>query len=326
MLVEERAGQDSCGLRDVDRGGKISTGDGAGEDVGDRLEDTVHETLLSGDKCSILVGVAEQRCKDLPEGASGHAGSKVGECRDEVGFDVIGERGRAMRRNHGVNGVEQEARLIGPMTVDRGPRDTCLLSDTNRGDIASAMTGEKVDCRVEDDLAHPDRARILAVLCMCIHGSVSGSSRLATSDTECSLNNKLYSNNPHRPSLQRGVDHSTKRRPVTPPDAIASFDNTTISYTYDNGWSFTNTFDGHTRISVVPRRGELREHVQMTELRPGLYLASWIDEEMGLLAQILDLENRTVLAAIPVENNNTTEIIRGTITSPRTTTTKDSSS
>ena len=47
---------------------------------------------------------------------------------------------------------------------------------------------------------------------------------------------------------------------------------------------------------------------------------------MGLLAQILDLENGTVLAAIPVENNNSTEIIRGTITSPRTTTTKDSSS
>ena len=64
--------------------------------------------------------------------------------------------------------------------------------------------------------------------------------------------------------------------------------------------------------------------MQITELRPGLYLASWIDEELGLLAQILDLENGTVLAAIPVENNTTTEIISGTITSPRTTTTKDS--
>jgi hypothetical protein len=102
---------------------------------------------------------------------------------------------------------------------------------------------------------------------------------------------------------------------VTQSDAIASFDNTTISYTYDNGRSFTNTFDGHTRISVVPRRGELREQVQMTELRPGLYLASWIDDEMGLLAQIIDLENGIVLAAIPVENDNGTEIISGTITS-----------
>jgi hypothetical protein len=78
-------------------------------------------------------------------------------------------------------------------------------------------------------------------------------------------------------------------------DPIASFTKKTISYTYDNEWSFTNTFEGHTRISVVPRRGELREHVEMRELRPGLFLASWIDDEMGLLAQIIDLENGTVL-------------------------------
>ena len=98
-------------------------------------------------------------------------------------------------------------------------------------------------------------------------------------------------------------------------DPIASFDKKTISYTYENGWSFTNTFDGHTRISVVPRRGELREHVEMRELRPGLFLASWIDDEMGLLAQIIDLENGTVRAAIPVDNDNRTQIISGTITS-----------
>ena len=99
------------------------------------------------------------------------------------------------------------------------------------------------------------------------------------------------------------------------PDPIASFDKKTISYTYDNGWSFTNTFEGHTRISVVPRRGELREHVQMSEVRPGVFLASWIDDEMGLLAQIIDLENDTVLAAIPVDNDNGTQVISGTITS-----------
>jgi len=102
---------------------------------------------------------------------------------------------------------------------------------------------------------------------------------------------------------------------VAQPDPIASFDTKTISYTYDNGWSFTNKFDGHTRISVVPGRGELREQVQMRELRPGLFLASWIDEEMGLLAQIIDLENGTVLAAIPVEDDTGTQIISGTISS-----------
>jgi hypothetical protein len=129
----------------------------------------------------------------------------------------------------------------------------------------------------------------------------------------------MYLNKPpaHR-CLRRQLEAghpNPKRCTVTQSDAIASFDNTTISYTYDNGRSFTNTFDGHTRISVVPRRGELREQVQMTELRPGLYLASWIDDEMGLLAQIIDLENDIVLAAIPVENDNGTEIISGTITS-----------
>lgn len=98
-------------------------------------------------------------------------------------------------------------------------------------------------------------------------------------------------------------------------DPIASFDKKTISYTYDNGWSFTNTFDGHTRISVVPRRGELREHVEMRQLRPGLFFASWIDGEMGLLAQIIDIENGTVLAAIPADNDKGTEIISATVTS-----------
>lgn len=102
---------------------------------------------------------------------------------------------------------------------------------------------------------------------------------------------------------------------MTQPDPISTFDKKTISYTYDNGWSFTNTFDGHMRISVVPRRGELREHVEMRELRPGLFLASWIDGEMGLLAQIIDLENGTVFAAIPVDDDRGTQIISGTISS-----------
>ncbi len=101
---------------------------------------------------------------------------------------------------------------------------------------------------------------------------------------------------------------------VAQSDPIAYFDEKTISYTYENGWEFTNTFDGHNRISVVPRRGELREHVQMAELRPGLFLASWIDEEMGLIAQIIDLENNTVLAAIPTNDETGTQIIGAAIT------------
>ncbi|MEM7274385.1 MAG: MoaF N-terminal domain-containing protein [Actinomycetota bacterium] len=101
---------------------------------------------------------------------------------------------------------------------------------------------------------------------------------------------------------------------MTEPDPIDAFDGKTISYTYDNGWSFTNTFDGHTRISVVPRRGELREQVAMVELRPGLYFASWIDGEMGLLAQIIDVEQGKVLAAIPNGDQPDTSIIAGDLT------------
>ena len=99
------------------------------------------------------------------------------------------------------------------------------------------------------------------------------------------------------------------------PDPIASFDKKTISYTYDNGWDFTNTFDGHTRVTMTPRRGELREPVQMRELRPGLFFISWVDGEMGQLAQIIDLENGTVLATIPADDEVSTEIISATISS-----------
>lgn len=103
---------------------------------------------------------------------------------------------------------------------------------------------------------------------------------------------------------------------MTHPEPIEHFDGKTISYTYDNGWSFTNTFDGHTRISEVPGRGELREYIQMVELRPGLFFASWIDDEMGLLSQIIDTETGAVLAAIPVDDPKGTEILSGRLTDP----------
>ena len=103
---------------------------------------------------------------------------------------------------------------------------------------------------------------------------------------------------------------------MTESDPIARFDGKTISYTYDNGWAFSNTFEGNIRVTDTPRRGELREPVQIRELRPDVFLVSWIDGEMGLLAQIIDLENETVLATIPSEDQpNSTEIITATISS-----------
>ena len=103
---------------------------------------------------------------------------------------------------------------------------------------------------------------------------------------------------------------------VTPPDPITRFDGKSISYTYDNGWAFTNTFEGSIRITDTPRRGVLREPVQVRELRPDVFLVSWIDGEMGLLAQVIDLENGTVIAMIPSEEDSTrTEVIVATISS-----------
>lgn len=96
-------------------------------------------------------------------------------------------------------------------------------------------------------------------------------------------------------------------------DPVSFFDGKTISYTYDNGWSFTNVFDGRLRVSSVPR-GVLREHVEVVQLREGLYFVSWIDDEMGLLAQILDLETNSVLAAIPADEEDRTQILTGHIT------------
>lgn len=98
-------------------------------------------------------------------------------------------------------------------------------------------------------------------------------------------------------------------------NAISDFDGTTISYTYENGWTFTNTFDGNDRQSNVPRGG-LHEHVEMVRLRDGLYFASWIDDEWGLLAQIIDFTTQTVLAAVPLDGSPRTEILVGTLADP----------
>jgi hypothetical protein len=114
----------------------------------------------------------------------------------------------------------------------------------------------------------------------------------------------------------RAMLQSTIWRPIVNPiDPISAFGGKTISDTYDNGWSFTNTFDGHLRTSQVPR-GLFQQHVEMDQLRDGLFFASWVDDEMGLLAQIIDFETETVFAAIPVDDQRGTEILVGRLTDP----------
>lgn len=83
-------------------------------------------------------------------------------------------------------------------------------------------------------------------------------------------------------------------------DAISKFDQMSLSYTYENnGWSFTNFFDGHTRISELESRGTLREVVTVIEVSDGAYFLTWEDEEMGALTQIIDLPNKRIFAAVP---------------------------
>lgn len=100
---------------------------------------------------------------------------------------------------------------------------------------------------------------------------------------------------------------------MSPTDPISVFDQTTLSYTYDNGWSFTNSFEGHLRVSEVPR-GVLREHVEVVQLREDLYFLSWVDDEMGLLAQTIDFATGKVVAAIPADDERGTEILTGHLT------------
>ena len=83
-------------------------------------------------------------------------------------------------------------------------------------------------------------------------------------------------------------------------DAISVFDQKLLSYTYENnGWSFTNYFDGHIRISEVENRGILREIVTVTETSEGIYFLTWEDEEMGSLTQLIDIPKKRIFAAVP---------------------------
>lgn len=84
-------------------------------------------------------------------------------------------------------------------------------------------------------------------------------------------------------------------------DALGVFDKKTISYTYENGWQFTNVFDGATRITDTDARGTLREHVEIRHIAAQTYCVGWTDDEMGPISQVIDLNARVLLAAVPIE-------------------------
>lgn len=86
--------------------------------------------------------------------------------------------------------------------------------------------------------------------------------------------------------------------------ALSRFDQMSLSYTYENnGWAFTNYFDGSIRITEMESRGTLREVVTIDELRDDIYLITWADEEMGPITQVVDFKQERILAAVPWEGS-----------------------
>ena len=82
-----------------------------------------------------------------------------------------------MRRDHVINGVEQEVGTLGPVAIDRRSRYSAVLGDAGCGDLTSPMLDEKIGSGVEDDLAHSGGARVHAWLFHWIHDRVSDSPR-----------------------------------------------------------------------------------------------------------------------------------------------------
>lgn len=79
-------------------------------------------------------------------------------------------------------------------------------------------------------------------------------------------------------------------------------DKKSLSYTYENkSWSFTNYFEGKTRISEMESLSPLQETVSIEELRDGVYVIAWEDEEMGPITQLVDFPTQRILAAVPWE-------------------------
>ncbi len=82
---------------------------------------------------------------------------------------------------------------------------------------------------------------------------------------------------------------------------ISFFDQKSLSYTYENGWSFTNFFDGHTRITEVASRGVLREPYLVQQVQPDIWFVTWEDEHMGPISQTFDFSTNRMWAAVKYE-------------------------
>lgn len=98
----------------------------------------------------------------------------------------------------------------------------------------------------------------------------------------------------------------------TDAEALAVFDGKSLSYTYDNGMSITNVFDGADRSTEFGGQN-LVEVVTVKNVAPDTYYVIWEDAERGLATQTLNLDSGTVHTAITMDGQIT--VMSGTITS-----------
>jgi len=94
-------------------------------------------------------------------------------------------------------------------------------------------------------------------------------------------------------------------------EALAVFDGKSLSYTYDNGMSITNAFDGADRSTDMGGT-TLVEVVTVMNVAPDTYYIVWEDAERGLSTQTVNFATKDVHTAITMDGNIT--VMSGSVT------------
>lgn len=97
----------------------------------------------------------------------------------------------------------------------------------------------------------------------------------------------------------------------TDAEALAVFDGKSLSYTYENGMSVTNVFQGadrHTAFGGV----DLIEQVTVKNVAEDVYYIVWEDAERGPASQVVNLATNSVTTAIAMDG--VLMVLPGTIT------------
>jgi len=95
-------------------------------------------------------------------------------------------------------------------------------------------------------------------------------------------------------------------------NAVDHFNGKKFSYVYDNGWEFTNFFQGNLRVSEMEKRGVLRETVEIASVGMDCFVIAWVDEEMGPITQYVDFSKKELLCTVFYEEKM--QIWKGKVT------------